>query len=203
VDSDDLTLALAANLDDHFERFVRAYQDRIYGFALRLSGSPPDAEEIAQDAFVRAYRALARYPAEQVRSLALRPWLYQIAMNVFRNHRRGRRLPVTSLDGEGTESAASFVLTALVDNARERPDAVAERHETRRRLARLLAELPRRYRASVVLRHVEGLSYAEVAALLDQPVGTVKANVHRGIKLLRAALERDEVRSVREPSVGI
>jgi RNA polymerase sigma-70 factor (ECF subfamily) len=202
LDLDDLAPALAADLDGHFERFVRSYQHRIFSFALRLSASPRDAEEIAQDAFVRAYRALARYPAERVASLLLRPWLYQIALNVFRNYRRGHRVSVTSLDGDGAYDAESALVSVLEADARERPEAIAERREVRQRLALLLAALPRRYRVAVVLRHVEGLSYAEVATLLDQPVGTVKANVHRGTKLLRAALERDEVLSGQKLSVG-
>ena len=70
--NDDLPAALADKLDDSFERLVIAYQDRLYGFALRLSGCPADAEDIAQDAFVRAYRALARFPAERIRTLAVK-----------------------------------------------------------------------------------------------------------------------------------
>ena len=94
--SDDLTEALACDVDRQFERLVLAYQDRLYGFVLRLSGSPRDAEEITQDAFIRAYHALVRYPKERIQALALRPWLYQIALNAFRNARRGKKLAVTS-----------------------------------------------------------------------------------------------------------
>jgi RNA polymerase sigma-70 factor (ECF subfamily) len=201
VGSDDLTRALAADLDGHFERLVREYQDRIYGFVLRLSGSAMDAEEIAQDAFIRAYRALARYPAEQIGSLALRPWLYQITLNVFRNSRRGRRIPVTSLDGVAPDGSNDVAPIVLEDDARERPEAVAERRETRRQLANLLAGLPERYRAPVILRHVEGLSYAESASLLKQPIGTVKSNVHRGTKLLRDAVEKGE--GTRRQELGV
>src|SRR5262252_8133347 len=86
-----LEAALAADLDGPFERLVPEYQDRLFGFALRLTRSREDAEEIAQDAFVRAYRAMKSYPAERVRSLALRAWLYRITLNVARNHRRRRR----------------------------------------------------------------------------------------------------------------
>src|SRR5512143_2374709 len=72
-----LEAALAADLDGNFERLVHEYQDRLFGFALRLTRSRPDAEEIAQDAFVRAYRGLKRYGVERVRGIALRAWLYQ------------------------------------------------------------------------------------------------------------------------------
>src|SRR5689334_10562102 len=98
----ELTAALATDLDGSFERMALAYQGRLYGFALRLCGSPPDAEEVAQDALVRAYRALAAYPPERVRTLRLGPWLIQIALNVVRNRAQKHRITAISLD-EPTE----------------------------------------------------------------------------------------------------
>ncbi|MDP9372670.1 MAG: RNA polymerase sigma factor [Chloroflexota bacterium] len=183
----ELATGLAADLDGCFDRLVIAYQDRLYRFALRLTGSPRDAEEIAQDAFVRAYRALSAYPPERVRTLALKPWLYQITLNIWRNRTRGKRLHLVPLDVPG-DGAAPGCLAELEDDERARPEAAAERAERGDELGALVAALPARYRAAVVLRHVEGLSYDELAAVLDQPVGTVKANVHRGIRLLRKAL---------------
>lgn len=182
--NDDLPAALALDLDGCFERLVTAYQHRMYAFALRLSCSPQDAEEIAQDAFVRAYRALASYEPDRIRALALRPWLYQIALNVFRNRVRGKRLPLVSLDGN--EQTMEIQLSDTPD---QRPEFVAERAEQARELGVLLASLPERYRIAVVLRHVEGFDYQEMASLLNQPVGTIKSNVHRGVRLLRAALD--------------
>ena len=184
MDDDELTTLLADDLDGSFERLVLAYQDRIYAFALRLTGSPRDAEEIAQDAFVRAYRALATYPAERIHGLAPRPWLYRIALNVARNRGRGRRLSLVPLDPALANGQA-----APVANEAERPEAALERAERGEELGALVARLPERYRAALVLRHVQGLGYGEVAAVLGQPIGTVKANVHRGLRLLRAALE--------------
>ncbi len=185
----ELPEALAGDLDGSFERLVRDFQDRLYAFALRLTGSPQDAEEVAQDAFVRAYRALCDYPPERIRSLALKPWLYQIALNVARNRVRGRRLAVVPLDGPDGRPRAD-----PPDDERRRPEAAVERAERRDDLGALVAALPERYRAAVVLRHVEGLRYDELAAALGQPVGTVKANVHRGVRLLREALAEREWR---------
>ena len=179
---DELTAALADNLDDTFERLVRAYQSRLYGFALRQTGgNPQDAEEVAQDAFVRAYRALQSYPPDRVRDLAMRPWLYQITLNVARNRHRRQQLAVVPLDGDGEPQEPAAAET-------ERPEVVAGRFEQSAELEALVAGLPGRYRTAVVLRHVEGLSYGEAAQVLGQPVGTVKANVHRGVRLLRDAL---------------
>lgn len=171
---------LADDLDGHFEELVLAYQDRLYAFALRLVHSTRDAEEIAQDAFVRAYRALERYPAERVRLLRLRPWLYQITVNVVRNHVRGRRLQLVPLD-DGADTTAE-------DRDGERPEAKLERDERRRELAASVSALPERYRAAIGLRYIAGLSYAEAAAALGKPVGTVKSDAHRGIRLLRESM---------------
>lgn len=180
----DLQAALAADLDSCFERLVLTFQDRLYAFALRLTHSPQDAEEIAQDAFVRAYRALAGYAPERVATLALRPWLYQIALNVFRNRVRGRQLKLVPLDDVGEDREGE-----LADD-HELPDVALERSEREHELSALVAALPERYRIAVVLRHVEGFGYGELAELLSQPVGTIKANVHRGTRLLRVALEQ-------------
>ena len=183
VEENELSAALAANRDDAYEYVVRTFQHRLYAFALRMCGSPQDAEEIAQDAFIRAYRALRTYPAERVLALALRPWLYQITLNVYRNRARPGRLPTVPLDGP--EDSAPL---EIAGDARERPDVAAERAELHDSVAAALLRLPVHFRAAVILRHVEGLSYQEVATLLGQPQGTVKAHVHRGAKLLREAL---------------
>jgi RNA polymerase sigma-70 factor (ECF subfamily) len=164
-----------------------AYQDRLYAFALRLSGSPPDAEEIAQDAFVRAYEALRSYAAQRVRDMALRPWLYQITLNVFRNRVRGRHVPLVALTQADDEQVID-----PADDPQARPDALLQQGECQRRLGALLGALPERYRTAVVLRHVQSLAYGEIAAVLNQPIGTVKANVHRGLRLLREALDKQE-----------
>ena len=181
IDEQSLSADLARDLDGHFALLVQTYQDRLYGFALRMTGSSRDAEESTQDAFVRAYRAMQDYPAERRRELKLRPWLYQIVLNVVRNRFRRATLETVPVDGP--------VGAMLAANQTEQPEAMALRAEGQRRLARLIAQLPERYGAAVVLRHVQGLSYAEAADILGQPVGTTKSDVHRGLRLLREALE--------------
>ncbi len=183
---DPLPGALATDLDGAFEGVVVAHGGRLYGFALRLCGDRRDAEEIAQDTFIRAYRALGGYDPARIRELALRPWLYQIALNVARNRARKRRPATIPLDANGA-GAGGLSESPLADDAAQRPEATIERAEMGAILARLVADLPQRYRAAVILRHIERLTYPEIAAALDQPLGTVKANVHRGVRLLRAA----------------
>jgi len=166
--------ALAADPAGGFEALVHAYQHRLYAFALAMSGEPADAEEIAQDAFLRAHGALRRYPAHRIRALRLSPWLHRIALNVFRNRVRRRRLRVVPLDAD----------TALPDPS-DGPERQVLSRAVLRELANLVSGLPEHHRTAVVLRCVQGMTYAEVAELLGQPEGTVKANVHRGLQALR------------------
>jgi len=189
MDTDDrLAADLARDLDGSFDSLVLTHQDRLYTIALRMLGDPRDAEEAAQDALVRAYRALATYDRARIRELRVRGWLTTIVLNLCRTRgqrRAGRGAPPTSLDNDAAP--------ALEPSAprRESPPDVAERHAARDRWDARLAELPPVYRAAVVLRHVDGLSYPEAAAALGRPEGTVKAQVHRGIALLRTMLEAE------------
>ncbi len=189
MDTDDrLAADLAHDLDRAFDALVVAHQDRLYTIALRMLGDPRDAEEAAQDALVRAYRALATYDPGRIRELRVRGWLTTIVLNLCRTRglrRAGRGVPPISLDGD-----AAPALEASAPR-KEAPPEVAERHAERERWGVRLGELPPVYRSAVVLRHVDGLSYPEAAAALGRPEGTVKAQVHRGIALLRTMLEAD------------
>ena len=179
---------LARDLDSAFEELVRGHERLVFGLALRVVGDRGDAEEVAQDTFERAYHALAGYPAERVAAMRLRPWLAQIALNLARNRLRRRPPPARPLeDGDGQPLAVAAPADA-------EPAQVAERDHERELLVGLLAALPRPYREAVVLRHVEGLPYAEVAEVLGRPVGTVKTHVHRGVRQLRVMLRRREER---------
>jgi RNA polymerase sigma-70 factor (ECF subfamily) len=155
-----------------FERLVLDHQDRIYALGLALTGNRHDAEEVAQDTFLRAYRALGAYPPERVGELKQRAWLHRIAVNVVRNRVRGIRPRLVELNGSEPDRSSGPEEDVI---RRAEIDALAAR----------VACLPARYREAVVLRHVQDLSYAEAAEALGQPVGTVKANVHRGLKILR------------------
>ena len=170
----ELTDELVADLAAGFESMVRVYQHRMYAFALAMSGEPADAEEVAQDTFVRAHTALRRYPADRVRQLKLNAWLHQIALNVFRNRIRRRSLRLVPMEPE----------LPVADTA-PGPEARALSRAALRELANLVSGLPEHQRSAVVLRCVQGMTYAEVAAHLEQPEGTVKSNVHRGLQALR------------------
>ena len=158
--------------DRLFERMVNEHKDRVFATSLAMTGNRPDAEEVAQDTFFRAYRALATYSPERVRDLKERAWLHRIAVNVVRNRVRGVKPSLVELNGSESDHSPG-------------PEAQAMERMQLDELATRVAGLPVRYREAVVLRHVRDLSYAEVAEALGQPVGTVKANVHRGLKILR------------------
>ena len=153
-----------------FEQMVETHQHRIYGFALNLSGNTADAEEIAQDAFVRAHRALTGYDADRVRELKVSAWLHRIALNVFRNRVRRRLRETVPLDSVAEPRANGL--------------GPEELHHLRS----AVLGLPARYREAIVLRHIQGFNYDEIAEVLGVPVGTAKSNVHRGLAILKEEL---------------
>jgi RNA polymerase sigma-70 factor (ECF subfamily) len=165
---------LAEDLDGSFELLVAEHQDAVFTAALRWSGNRHAAEDIAQDTFLRAYSALGRYPMPRVRELRLRPWLLAIALNVFRNQlrsaeRRPPTRPLSETDVVATDGLGADDLAVL-----------------------LLLGIPEEQRIPVVLRHVIGLGYDEIADVLGRPAGTVKAQVSRALWRLREQLTTDE-----------
>lgn len=197
MDADDrLTADLADDVDHAFDGLVVAHQDRLFTIALRVLGDAGDAEEAAQDALVRAYRALASYDRQRIAELRLRPWLTTIVLNRCRSvaSRRASRGPrPMSIDGDPNRPVAEPAAPEVAS-----PAAVAERQAERELWATRLSALPLPYRTAIVLRHVDGLSYPEAAEALGRPEGTVKAQVHRGIALLRTMLEAEGRRELEE-----
>ncbi len=180
--------ALARDLDGSFAMLVEHHQDLVFGMSRRMSVNVADAEDLAQDTFVRAHRALRGYDAERIHELHLRGWLAQICLNLARNRARAAKAATGSTAGAASLDDA----VEIRDTERTEPEPEAVRRESVQRWARLLTAVPERYRAAVALRHVDGLSYPELATALDRPLNTVKSDVHRGVALLRAAYERDE-----------
>ncbi|HYI23149.1 MAG TPA: sigma-70 family RNA polymerase sigma factor [Candidatus Limnocylindrales bacterium] len=187
---DDLCARLAIDLDGTFAELMSAHQDLVFGVALRVVGDQAGAQDVFQDAFIRAYRALRRYPAERVRELRPRPWLARIALNAARNHVRARKPTEDVTEHHDRLTAAT-----------EDPPRIAERRDERAMWKRLLAGLPDRYRLAVALRHVDGLSYAEIAETLGRPIGSVKSDVHRGTQQLRAAYDAEQRNMTRQEAV--
>jgi RNA polymerase sigma-70 factor (ECF subfamily) len=178
IDVEALPAALATNLDDAFPDLVRALQDDVFSGALRMTRDRHAAEDITQEAFVRAYRALGGYEAERITSLRLRGWIWTIAANLCRNRARSR----------SRKPEAPLVDDRMLDPA-PGPEQLALDTTAARELGALVADLPWAQRSAVVLHHVVGLGYDEVADALDRPLGTVKSDIHRGLSRLRSSLE--------------
>src|SRR5258706_9686960 len=111
-DDAELAARLAIDLDGSFEALVVAHQDRLFTIAVRTGGDRHDAEELVQDAFVRAYRALAAWPAARIRDLRLRGWLTTILLNAGRNRARVKRVPTTELVFDPGADPAADLLAA-------------------------------------------------------------------------------------------
>jgi RNA polymerase sigma-70 factor (ECF subfamily) len=180
-----LTRDLARDLDHHFEDLVLAFQGGLYAYAFRMSGCAQDAEELVQDVFIRAYRALRTYEPDRIRSLALRAWLYRICLNLLRNRGKRKGMHSEVLDEERHERN---------DGDHDPTASAVARDETAGETQRLVATLPGKYRSAVLLRFAGELSYPEMAHALAQPEGTVKSNVHRGLAMLRQSMEEREGR---------
>ncbi len=163
---------LAARLGQQraFAELVRRHQGKVRGLLLRLTSDRTLADDLAQEAFLRAYRGLVGFEGRARFST----WLYRITYNVYLNHRaRVRELAALP---DGFESGAAAPETALSP----------ARADLRRDLDAAIASLPERYRAVVMLYYLEDVSYPEIAEILGIPLGTVKTHLHRAKKMLRA-----------------
>jgi RNA polymerase sigma-70 factor, ECF subfamily len=187
---------LATDLDRYFYRLVLYAQQRLFAFAVRHTGNRQDAEDIVQEAFIRAYHALIDYPAERIRILKVQAWLYKITLHIFYRYRSSQpqHLPL-DLSEEST-------LLELEDDEREQPERVLENKEDVRELEAWLAQLPEQYRIAVSCYYFEELSYREIADLLNQPIGTIKTHVHRGMVLLRKTVVAQQSSNVRGMTHG-
>ena len=173
----DLRRALLEDLDVGFAAVVRHHQPLLLAVALRTTGSVADAEDLAAEALLRAYRALRGYGPARIEALELRGWLLTVLLNVRRNDvRAAARRPRT---GDGDPPDRAVPGPTVEERATQGADPA---------LAAALATLPAVQRAAVVLRHVADLPVVEVAAALGCAEGTVKSHVSRGLARLRAAL---------------
>jgi RNA polymerase sigma factor, sigma-70 family len=156
---------------------VKTYQHRIYGVALRMMGSWAEAEDIAQETFVRAHRALAEFRGDS----SLSTWLYAIAS----------RLCLNRLASAEYRIARSHNVGGVDDliGLEEEPGGDLERAEREAALRRAIGELPEERRIVVVLRDLEGLSYEEIATALGLELNTVRSRLHRARLELKDKLE--------------
>jgi len=156
------------------------YQHRILGLIGRFIRDPVEVEDVAQEAFIKAYRALPKFRGDS----AFYTWLYRIAINTAKNYMvaRGRRPPSTDVDIEDAEFMENN--TALTDIGS--PEANQERDDLQRVINEAIEDLPEDLRTAFTLREFSGLSYEEITEIMGCPVGTVRSRIFRA----REALEK-------------
>jgi RNA polymerase sigma-70 factor (ECF subfamily) len=167
-----------------FAKLLRKYRRQVYSLALRMLGQEEDAEDAAQEAFMRAFQSLESCDRDR----PFLRWIYKITYNLCVDRYRRKKPFAISLDQTMGEEELQI---ELVDGSPS-PDELVRRRDEQRMLTELLYSLPPRYRVVVVLRHQEDLSYEAIAEILGLPLGTVKARMHRAHNLLRKKLRRRE-----------
>lgn len=171
--------ACRAGQTEAFGVLVRRYQDRLYPTLLRLTGRAEDASDLLQDAFLRAYERLDRFGGES----SFYTWIYRIAVNLALSDRRRRKVAGRSplpLSEDGPEPAD--------DPSQSDPTLPLERAEREGLIQAALDGLHPDHRAVVVMNHLDGLRYEEIAEMLQIPVGTVRSRLHRAREILRDRL---------------
>jgi RNA polymerase sigma-70 factor (ECF subfamily) len=166
-----------------FDLLVLKYQHKILALVVRFVHDPHEAQDVAQEAFIKAYRALANFRGDS----AFYTWLYRIAINTAKNHlvSRGRRPPGSDVSSEDAEFYDGD--HALKDI--ESPERLALRDEIEETVHRAIGQLPEDLRTALTLREFEGLSYEDIAAAMACPVGTVRSRIFRAREAIDKALQ--------------
>jgi RNA polymerase sigma-70 factor, ECF subfamily len=185
VQTDDNELIAAARAGDRYalDQLLRRHYDRIHAVTRRIAGASRDGEDATQEALIKIVRSLPNFDGRS----SFGTWAYRIATNAaldeLRKRKRRPALHVVRDDGSG-----EIILEPVDDMSSRRVDAIADRLA----IDAALYELPEDFRSAVVLRDVGDLDYAEIAEILDVPVGTVKSRIARGRKLLADQLRLED-----------
>ena len=170
-----------------FRELVRRYERPVFSLVFRMVRDRETAEDLAQDAFIKVLNHIDKYSPE----FKFSSWLFKIANNVAIDWMRRKRLDTVSMDGSPHATTAAEVEATTFDLAAQQESALdeMEARELGTEIERAIAHLRPEYRACIMLRHVEGRSYEEIATTLDLPLGTVKTYIHRARHELRRMLE--------------
>jgi RNA polymerase sigma-70 factor, ECF subfamily len=174
-----------------FALLVEKYQRRIHRLLSRMIRDPADIEDVAQEAFIKAYRALPNFRGDS----AFYTWLYRIAINTAKNHfaAQGRRAPTVAANDIEDQDVGDDV-AQLSDMAT--PDSMFQSKQVGLAVNRAIEQLPEDLRTAIVLREIEGLSYDEIAQAMNCPVGTVRSRIFRAREAI--ALELRPLLGTRE-----
>ncbi|MCM1149086.1 MAG: sigma-70 family RNA polymerase sigma factor [Butyricicoccus sp.] len=165
-----------------FEELVTRYERLVYAVCLKLLGNEPDAQDAAQETFIKLYRYLPSFRGESKFSV----WLYRLANNACIDMLRKKSLPTVSLSAHEDESGVPEI-----PDGRFSPENELEKKQLRQAVERALDSLPEPYRQAIVLREVAGQSYEEIAQSLVIDIGTVKSRIFRARRRLCAILSED------------
>ena len=194
VESGDLSLVRRVQAGERaaYDLLVLKYQHKVVKLVMRYVRNPADAEDVAQDAFIKAYRALPQFRGDS----AFYTWLYRIAINTAKNSLVSRkRNPVGyELDAHNDDDGPDMP-SRLRDP--DTPEGLALSEEIRNIVQAAIGQLPEDLRTAIVLRELEGLSYEEIAASMKCPVGTVRSRIFRA----REAIDR-QLREVFDGGLG-
>ena len=170
-----------------FRELVRRYERPVFSLVFRMVRDSATAEDLAQDTFIKVLNHVDKYRPE----FKFSSWLFKIANNVAIDHLRRRQLDTISMDGSPNAATAADVEPTSFDIADKSESALnkMQAKELASAIERAIGSLRPEYRSCIMLRHVEGRSYEEIAATLDLPLGTVKTYIHRARHQLREALE--------------
>jgi RNA polymerase sigma-70 factor (ECF subfamily) len=159
--------------DAAFNLLVRKYQHKVANLVARYVYDSGEVEDIAQEVFVKAYRAIGGFRGES----AFYTWLYRIAINTAKNHlvAQGRRPPNTDIEAQDAELTDAGYNLRDIDT----PESNLLSRELAQRVADAVRELPEELRTAIMLRELEGLSYEEIATVMDCPIGTVRSRIFR------------------------
>jgi len=185
-DADVVALAQQGR-DAAFHELIRRYERPVFSLIYRMVRDRELAEDLAQDTFIKVLNHIDRYRSE----FKLSSWLFKIANNVAIDHLRRRQLETVSIDGSPHAQTADAIEATSFDVVVQQESALdeLEARELGTAIEQAIASLRPEYRSCIMLRHVEGRSYEEIAATLDLPLGTVKTYIHRARHELRRALE--------------
>lgn len=157
-----------------FDLLVLKYQHRIVKLVGRYVREPADAQDVAQDAFLKAYRALPNFRGES----AFYTWLYRIAINTAKNHLVAAARRPSDVDLGSNEDGEQFEIEDM-QSTLETPERLLLTEEIRLTVIDAIGKLPDDLRTAIMLREVDGLSYEEIATVMDCPIGTVRSRIFR------------------------
>ena len=185
ADASDLSLVQRVQRGDKgaFDVLVLKYQHKVVKLVMRYVRNPAEAEDIAQDAFIKAYRALPQFRGDS----AFYTWLYRIAINTAKNAVVARDRNPVDFDLDMTNNEESYEMQGRLKDS-ETPEALVLTDEIRTTVNAAIANLPDDLRTAIVLRELEGLSYEEIAATMDCPVGTVRSRIFRAREAIDSRL---------------